>query len=87
MRADKRHLFRRGASIVMAAVGVSGNYTGCEVNDITKGSAAGSFTSAWSSAGTSQSDRAVQSQIVVGVPNGHTPAYTLSWDISGVLIL
>jgi len=79
----------RSISISVSAfgVGVSGNYTGCETSDITKGSAAGSFTSAWASSGVSQSERAVQSQIAVGVPNGQLPSYTLSWDISGVLIL
>ncbi|WP_223169208.1 MULTISPECIES: hypothetical protein [Microbacterium] len=58
-----------------------------QINDITKGSAAGSFTSMWRDSGVASSERAVQSQIAVGVPNGQRPTYTLAWDITGVPIL
>ena len=59
-------------------------YTGCERNDITKGSSPGSFTSAWKvDYGVHQSERAVRSQIAVGVANGKVPMFVLSWDIDG----
>lgn len=74
----------RSISISVSAfgVGVSGSYSGCETNDITKGAAAGTFTSAWKGS-VASSERAVQSQIAVGVPQGSTPAFTLAWDING----
>ena len=69
-------------SVTAFGVGVSGSYNACETNDITKGAAAGSFGSAWKGS-VASSERAVRSQIAVGVPQGQLPGFTLSWDING----
>ncbi|WP_339567105.1 hypothetical protein [Pseudokineococcus sp. 1T1Z-3] len=82
-RADSNGKCRSiSLAVTAGVVNVGGSYDACETNDITKGSAAGSFTSAWTSIAKASTERGVQSQIAVGVPNGKVPAFSLGWDLT-----